>query len=308
MEITFSDDSSINREIVISGDEWKAVKAPDKATEEPKMPWFAAAILACIVCASFITGIFHWYNTYYDPVDPVEPAYVGAGGERSPDDNVNNPITGNVNDPAKQDATEPDQPDQPTGHRYGIEPLPEFLALWEEYDNEDIVAILTIGEFEIIVVQGNDNAFYIAHDINRNPSPQGWVFLDHQVDIYMGLEHNMVLYDPVGEFLRQVIQEYADYDFFLRNPVILLSTLYGEIEWEIFSYYIAPSDFPFSIVNHPDDDEWGEIVEQFTKASFYNTRLDVNMEDQILTIAVPTNIDPELFYILQARMLRQITS
>jgi hypothetical protein len=90
--------------------------------------------------------------------------------------------------------------------------------------------------------------------------------------------------------------------------MISLSTLFGEMEWEIFSYYVAPSDFPFAVVDHPDDDIWGEMVEQFTLVSLYNTMLDVNMYDQVLTIVVPTTVNPELFYILQARMLRQITS
>ena len=302
MEITFSDESKINKEIIISGDEWKPVKAP----EETKMPWIAAAVLACIVCASFATGIFHWYTTYYRSADVVEPGYVDTDGGRVPNDNANE--QGSGNEVIAQGDDEPDQPDLPSGSRYGIEPLPEFSLLWEEYGNVDIVAVLTLAETEFLIVQGNDNAFYITHDINRNPSPQGWLFLDHEVDIYMGLEHNMVLYDPVGEFLRQVIQEYADYDFFLRNPTILLSSLFGDYNWEIFSYSVLPTESPFRIVNHPDDDVWGEIIAQFSGASLYNTRLDVTMEDQVLTIAVPTTVDPELFHILQARMLRQITS
>jgi len=305
MEITFADESTINKEIIISGGETKEAKPPDDA----KMPWAAAIVLAVIVCASLATGVYHWYNSYFAPADAVEPAHIAAGDERAPEENANEPANDNINTMTEQEETDPpDEPDLPAGQRYPIEPLPEFLQLWEEHGNEDIVAVLTLGETEIVVVQSNDNAFYITHDINRELSSQGWVFLDHQVDLYTGLEHNMVIYDPVGEFLRQVLQEYAEYSFFLRNPTITLSTLFGEIEWEIFSYYVAPADFPFTIVDHPDDDIWGEMIEQFTIASLYNTRLDVNEEDQILTIVVPTSVNPELFYVLQARMLRQITS
>jgi hypothetical protein len=328
MEITFSDDSTINREIVISSNEMnnnqrvipdaipKAVKEAkpweeQKTTsspEETKIPWVTVAVLAFIVCASLITGIFHWYNAYYLPVDPVEPGHVAATPERTPEVPV---AQAKDDEPASlpQDPEPDPDSDQPSVSRqHAIDPLPEFLLLWEEHDNEDIVAILFLGETEIPVTQSNDNAFYITHDINGNLSPLGWVFLDYQVDLYIGMEHNMVIFDPVGEFLRPVMQDFAEYDFFLRNPMITLSTLFGEFEWEIFSYYIAPSDFPFAIVDHPDDDIWGEIVEQFSMASLYNTMLDVNMYDQVLTIVVPTTVNPELFYILQARMLRQITS
>jgi len=326
MEITFSDDSTINKEIVISGNELsKAPTASNEKTlnalhpetqpeelkdlsppEETKIPWVTVAVLAFIVCASLVTGIIHWYNAYYLPPDAVDPGHVIADPVRTPDANLEQTREDETDAQPHDTDIDPDPPE--TSRRYAIEPLPEFLLLWDEHDNEDIVAILTLGETEIPVVQSNDNAFYITHDINGNLSPLGWVFLDYQVDLYIGMEHNMVIYDPTGEFLRSVMQEFAEYDFFLRNPMISLSTLFGELEWEIFSYYIAPSDFPFAIVDHPDDDIWGETVEQFTLASLYNAMLDVTMYDQVLTIVVPTTVNPELFYILQARMLRQITS
>jgi hypothetical protein len=324
MEITFADDSTINREIVISGSEggsapteiFKTLHETEsgeasKETSPPadtKIPWVTVAVLAFVVCASLVTGIFHWYNAYYLPAEPVEPGHVIANPEGTPDVNTEQGREAEPTAPPQEQEPEPDLDQPGEGRRYAIDPLPEFLVLWDQYNNEDIVAVLTIGETEIPVTQSNNNAFYITHDIYGNLSPQGWVFLDYQVDLYIGMEHNMVIYDPVGEFLRHVVPEYAEYDFFLRNPIITLSTLFGEIEWEIFSYYVAPSDFPFAVVDHPDDDTWGEVVEQFTKASLYNTMLDVNMYDQVLTIAVPTPVNPELFYILQARMLRQITS
>ena len=327
MEITFADDSTINKEIVISSKEISDTPkaAPPEASppEEAKIPWVTVAVLAFIICASLITGIIHWYRAYYLPADAVVPGHVmtepgGApginAGQTRGDETIVQPqdVDHDVERDPDPDSLEtgPHNTFDPTerSRYYAIEPLPEFLLLWDEYGNEDIVAVLTIGETEIPVVQSNNNAFYITHDINRNLSALGWVFLDYQVDLFVAMEHNMVLYDPAGEFLRPVMLEFADYDFFLRNPLISLSTLFGEIEWEIFSYYIAPSDFPFAVVNHPDDYIWGEMVEQFTMASLYNTMLDVNMHDQVLTIVVPTTVNPELFYILQARMLRQITS
>ena len=301
MEITFSDDSMIEKEVYISGNENREKKQPVPVSpEDTKMPWGVVVLLSVIVCASLITGIYHWYRSYAQPSDPVLPAHIAdvADDALTDEPESNNEVTRRESEePETQEITRP-----------RIEPPPEFAVLWQEHGNEDIVAVLTIGETEFTVVQSNDNAFYITHDINRNPSPHGWVFLDHQVDLLMGLDHNMVIYDPVGGIMREAVQDYAEYDFFLRFPTISFSTIYGDFEWEIFSYYVAPSDFPFDVVNHPNDDVWGDLIDQFTLASLYNTRLDVNMDDQVMTIVVPTGIDPELFYILQARMLRHITS
>jgi len=313
MEITFSDKSTIEKEILLTDKNTaeKKVITFDENSKEPdlpadvKIPRVTAAILAVIVCASLITGVYHWYTSYFKPADNEQPIHTdaGAGADNT---HIGTDIPEQTGDKTEEQA--PVEPETPVINRPDIEPFPEFLALWEEYGNDDIVAVLRFAEMEFHVMQSSDNAFYITHDIFRNYSSQGWVFLDHQVDLLTGMEHNMVVYDPVGSFIRETIQEYADYDFFLMHPKISFSTLYGDFEWEIFAFYVAPVDFPFAVVSHPDDDAWGEMVEQFTLASLYNTMLDVTMYDQILTIAVPTNIDPELFYVLQARMLRQITS
>jgi len=320
MEVTFSDKHTIVKEIYLTEEEAKEVlktheiqvpmvpkpqeerksQEDTKPQEDTKMPWATVAVLSFIVCASLATGVYHWYNSYAQPSDPVLPAYVADETNIAP---ANEPDTINENQ-----VDEPVEPEAPEIKRPRIAPPPEFAILWEEHGNEDIVAVLTLGEAEFTVVQGDDNAFYITHGLNRDPSSLGWVFMDSQVDLLRGLDHNMVIYDPVGGIMRDAIQEYAEYDFFLKFPTISFSTIYGDMEWEIFSYYVAPSDFPFDIVNHPNDDDWGDIVDQFTLASLYNTRLNVNMDDQILTIVVPTGIDPELFFILQARMLRLITS
>ena len=311
MEITFSDESKLEKEIILTDKnaaEQKVIIFDDepKKSNQPadgKIPIVTVVVLAVIICASLITGIYHWYTAYLQPDDTKPPEFTEARPGDVPD--VNPTPTDNI---TIDDPTEEADPEPPVIQRPQIDPFPEFILLWEEYGNDDIVAVLTVAEEEFIVVQSSDNAFYITHDIHQNYSSSGWVFLDYQVDLLLGMEHNMVVYDPIGGIMRDVIHEFADYDHFLMHPTISFSTLYGDFDWEIFAFYVAPSDFPFAVVNHSTDETWGEMVEQFTMASLYNTMLDVTMYDQVLTIAVPTNIDPELFYILQARMLRQITS
>jgi hypothetical protein len=289
LEITFSDSSVMEKEILLTSD--TAVSPP---ADSQKMPWITVGILAFIVCASLATGVYHWYTEYFQSTEAV---YHAAETEDEQLEEIE-PI----------DEIETDEQDVPPEiPRPEMDVFPEFIALWEEYGNEDIAAVLTLGGEEFMVTQSDDNVFYITHDINRNRSPHGWVFLDSEVDLLTGSEHNMVVYDPVGGFIRR-IREYVDYDYFLANPAISFSTLYGNFEWEIFAFYVAPRDFPFAVVNHESDEAWGAVLEQFTMASMYNTMLDVTMYDQILTVAVPTDISPDLFYVLQARMLRHITS
>jgi len=277
-----------------------------EAVESIKIPWGTVVILAVLCVASLGTGIYYWYTNYYSPEDytsHVDVEFAAAAGYEQSEEPQDNAHTG----PEQYQEIAPDE-QEPEIIRPEMDPLPEFIELWEEYDNDEIVAVLTLTENEILVMQTDNNEFYLTHDINREQSEIGWAFLDYSVDLLLGFDHNMVVYAPVGTVLSEVIQEYASYDFFLANPTISFSTLYGNFDWEIFAFYIAPDVFPFMTVNHPDDDIWGDTVEQFTLASLYNTMLDVTEYDQIITIASPTEIGSSLYYVLQARMLRHITS
>ncbi|MCL2388353.1 MAG: class B sortase [Defluviitaleaceae bacterium] len=276
-------------------------KENSQELENQKTPWVTVIILAVISCASLTTGIVYWYNTYLRPVEYVQPAVLALAEDADED--------GEAGEYEPYDEGTSILPVRPV-----VDPLPEFVALWAEYGNENIVARLSIADMEILVVQAEDNSFYLEHGLRGEPSLYGWVFLDYEVDLLMGEDFNMVIHLPHSSAhsqlgaLRHVLQAYMDYYFFLAHPTISLATLYGDFDWEIFSFYVAPSDFPFAVVNHPDYDTWGDVVEQFTLVSMYNTMLDVTPYDQVLTITTPTDISPDLFYVLQARLLRQITS
>jgi len=279
-----------------------------------KTPWVTVVILAVISCASLTTGIVYWYNTYVRPVEYVQPALLVAANEAYNTQPDYPPIPYEYA-PSEAGEAAPLAPLRPV-----MDPLPEFVSLWEEYGNQDIVARLTIAETDILIVQGSDNIFYLTHDIHSMSSPGGWAFMDYEVDLLMGDDFNMVIHIPPAliasddsqdspmDALHYVLRNYMEYYFFLTHPTISLATLYGDFDWEIFSFYVAPVDFPFAVVNHTCEESWGIVVEQFTLAAMYNTMLDVTPYDQVLTIAAPTDISPDLFYVLQARMLRHITS
>jgi len=291
-------------------DEPKAV--PESKPETPKIPVFTVIVLSVLCVLSLGTGVYYWYTNYFRDPGPEEvtPAHVEI--------QTLTPITADiiVEEPTGYEYYTNDieeYPDEPEASfmppRPVLDPRPQFVALWEQFDNTDIVGHLFIEgtDLNVYVVQGEDNHFYTNHDIYRNPSENGWVFLDYEVDIHLDWELNIVIHGYGGSALQQMLHQYFDYEFFLVNPLIIFNTQYAEYEWEIFSFYVAPMTFPFAQVYH-DFEIWGDMVEMFTLASLYNTRLDVTEYDQILTLATPTSTSADLFYVLQARLLRHITS
>jgi len=283
--------------------EVQAAESHGESLPPGRVPWGTVALLAVLCVASLTTGFYYWYNNYFVPSQYDSHILVEEPQELLPVIGELHIAHGLADDELTEDYYVYEAPEIPL-----MDPLPEFVELWEEYGNDNIVGILYLADHEELVFQTSDNSFYLTHDIYHEYSEVGRAFLDYSVDLIMGSDNNMVIYIPYGVAIRNILIEYINYDFFLAHPTILFSTLYGDFDWEIFSFYIAPASLSFKTVNHADEYSWGEAVLHYTLASLYNTRLDVTEFDQIVTIISPTEPESDMYYVLQARMLRQITS
>jgi len=280
----------------------KNLLLPQKAEEKPippPIPKFTVFCLSVLCLLSFGTGFYYWYTTYYLPAEIPDAIPVMAA--ITPEEIIEEPVY-------YEEEPEP-EPEEFIIPRPILDPRPQFVALWQQFNNEEIVGHLYIygTELDEYVVQAEDNYFYRHHNIQKMPHDGGTVFLDYQVDIFLDWDLNIVIHGSDGSVLQSILREYFEHEFFLNHPVITFNTMYAEYEWEIFSFYVAPKEFPFAVVEQ-DFETWGDMVEVFTLASLYNTRLDVTEYDQILTLTTPSMSDAELHYVLQARLLRHITS
>ena len=91
------------------------------------------------------------------------------------------------------------------------------------YNNEDIIARLEIPNlFNILIVKGKDNNYYLNHSISKEKDVKGTEFMDYRVDfnskqinIY---GHNSLDYDTPF----RKIEQFQNQDFFNNNSLIYL--------------------------------------------------------------------------------------
>ena len=180
-----------------------------------------------------------------------------------------------------------------------------FATIRAYFDNDDIVAHLLIEgtTIDYLVVQGNDNDFYVNHDIWRRPSASGWIFLDYEVDI-TSLDHNWVIYghNMQRDHKFHSIRRYADYDFFRNHPIITLTTPSGVYLWEIFSFYSTPITFSYNTVNFANHETWAHMLDYFIRMSKHDAGVAVTPSDRILTLSTCTNRDVNERYVLHAKL------
>ncbi|MDR1643080.1 MAG: class B sortase, partial [Clostridiales bacterium] len=138
-----------------------------------------------------------------------------------------------------------------------------ILALRQEFGNDDIMGHLVVDGtgIDYIVTQAEDNSFYLTHDIWKNDSVAGWVF----VDAYSSLDppsKNIVVY---GHNMRNPImfhelREFKKSGFFFDHREVTFDTLYESGKYKIFAFYETTVDFPFNTSSFSSGEDFLSLI------------------------------------------------
>ena len=162
----------------------------------------------------------------------------------------------------------------------------EITFLQEKYNNEDIVGILEFDntDYEVPIVQGNDNNYYLNHLPNKDYSIMGSIFLDYRVNINASPKlliygHNSKVYDMPFK----ILENYYDQEYLLNHPYVLIKTKDKIRKYEIFSLYVATSDYKYMNVKFTRN-EYQEHVKYLQEKSMFNIQSDLKYDDNILIL------------------------
>jgi len=182
-------------------------------------------------------------------------------------------------------------------------PLPAFYALLEQ--NPDTVGWLKIDGTDInhVIMQGDDNIFYLDHDFFLAKRTAGCMTLDFRNDIdeirghYIIYGHHM----RVGKMLNDIMK-YKSESFFKDHPTIEFDTIYQSMEWEIFSVYYQRYDFYNTRLEFESDEEWYQYLRALKEESLYETDVDVQRGDVVLTLYSCTYEFKDARFVVHARL------
>ncbi|MGN0688456.1 MAG: class B sortase [Oscillospiraceae bacterium] len=222
-----------------------------------------------------------------------------------------------------------DHESDPTNEAGEPEMIPNFKPFVEI--NDDIVGWITIGEegapfIDYPVVQGDDNKFYLDHNIEKEKNLGGSIFADYREPITAKQEPaNIILYGhnmASGEYFGKVTKyfnykpgrEPSDISFYQTYPTIKFSTLYEEYTYKIFAgmlvntnkaqgdvfYYLRGRNF----ASKADFDDY--IAKILDRSTFY-TDVDLEYGDRLLTLStcILDYGDWDMRWVLFARRTRE---
>ena len=173
--------------------------------------------------------------------------------------------------------------------------------LRKQYNNNDIIAYIEIPEvIGTIVMQGEDNDYYLNHDVNHNYDIKGSVILDYRNTIS---DKKLLLYGHSGKeqdlpFLP--LKNYTDKAFYDLHNTIYLYTTEGKKTYKIFSAYIEDSDYDYVNLDNFNGLTYYEHINKLKNKSLYDTGITLKENDKIIILQTcsTNNIDAHKYYLI----------
>lgn len=171
--------------------------------------------------------------------------------------------------------------------------IEQITPLKEKYNNKDVVGTIAIEntDFNTVVMQGNDNSYYLNHLPDKTYNINGSIFLDYRVDIDESDKLLIFGHSSPSYFLPiMIIENYKDEDYYKEHKYIYLSSIKEVKKYEIFSVFVETSDWSYMNLNYASKDEYLKHLQNLKSKSFYDTGVEVNKDDKILIMQTCSNM------------------
>ena len=196
--------------------------------------------------------------------------------------------------------------------------VPDWSALQEV--NPDTRGWITVPGTNIdsVVVQGEDNEYYYHHDFYGNDNEGGSIFADFKCDFRSDeMPDNTILYGS-GKLYRYAFSALSSYvkdiDFLKKTPMVDFRTQYKKNKYKIISVFITNIQEEhgevFDYTNYAyfrNSDEFYSYILEVMDRSMYNTGVDVQYGDELLTLSTDdasAGID-DMRLVIVARKVRE---
>ncbi len=184
--------------------------------------------------------------------------------------------------------------------KYNI--MADFVDLYET--NSDVVGYVRVNDTKIdtAVVQGEDNAFYLNHTIEKKYNAFGVPYVDYRARIEMDYQSdNITIYGHAARDgdIFGAVKEYSDIEYYKKHPYLTFDTIYGKGEYKIIGAFLArvytdatkqPDPEEFNYHQFVDDTSGGQEFNDFIKgvyarSYFLNEDVDVSYGDKLVTLS-----------------------
>ncbi|HHT96503.1 MAG TPA: class B sortase [Clostridiales bacterium] len=183
--------------------------------------------------------------------------------------------------------------------------------------NEDIKGWIRIPDSNIdypVLQSSIDNPeYYLKKNFYKGNNRAGSIFLDVKSSIEENTNnlvlhgHNMVSTDNMFHYLIK----YNNLDYYKQRPVITFDTLYQKNEWKIIALFKTNGSskkeplFDYTKSTFTDKSEYMNFLYQIMIRSIFDYKIDLNEDDQILTLSTCSYEVDNYRTVIVARKVRE---
>ena len=146
---------------------------------------------------------------------------------------------------------------------------------------------------EYIVVQGQDNEYYLQHDFQKRDNKSGWIFADCR-NRFDGTDKNMIIYGhnmkngQMFSNLKVILTEEWNEETQDKDIVFITKNSIKADRYKIFSAYEIKDENEYLKTSF-EENEFEEYIEKMKRRSKYDYGIDIKYEDHIITLSTCSN-------------------
>lgn len=214
-----------------------------------------------------------------------------------------------VNPSTEQEQTESDTESVPAEPQI----LDEYAALHAQ--NPEMVGWISIPDtdidYPVMQSSAEESDFYLTHDFNKEEDSNGTPFLDAR-NQYQPRDTNLIIYghNMKSGLMFGTLKKYLDEDYLEEHRTIKFDTLYEKGTYEIIAVCLAKVEYQdeevfryYNFLNATSEQSFQEYLENITKLSVYDTPIEAEYGDQLLTLSTCNSYteDGRMFLVAKRR-------
>lgn len=185
---------------------------------------------------------------------------------------------------------EPSPAPAPSQSQEPLEPEPEYL-LEARAVNEDVVGWIKVPNtvIDYPIVLGEDNDYYLDHNLEKENSKSGCIFLDYRNAQEDQRRHLIVWgHNMRNGTMFHDLSSYKNRDFFENTPSFELWLFGRRYECEVMSQYILTTDLNFIKTKFTSDEGFLNYFRELRQMAKHDNGLEITAQDQVISLITCT--------------------
>lgn len=176
--------------------------------------------------------------------------------------------------------------------------------------NSDVVGWIYIYDTKVDypILKGKDNSYYLNHNVKKEYSSHGSIFMDYRnnTNDLEGNNHNLVLYGHrmKNKQMFGSLDKFSDKEYFNSKYPIAIVLNDKEYYFEAFASYVTSSDYNYIQTSFSNKEDFDNFIKKVCSKSHTLVDTDVSTINNILTLSTCSYEFEDARLVVHAKLIK----